>query len=950
MRRKIFLGMSVLSMALFVGAAFVVASNDGTPSFTPIQADNSYTLAATRGVDVTDGVGAIKTALGADVQFSFSKYTKQDAYFGDLGNGGYIRNDDIIHTIRSIDVSITGEVKIYHGHYDGYKVVYNESDVATFSTGSHTLDLSASLPTYFKIEASGDGTTSISSFSVTYSCAVQSIAKKYTIRVNKPTVGGSDQIKYGNKLWINTDAVSDSWQNYEMIADGDTYYYTFENVKLGEYRSAENRYGFNLVLSGSSASGPDWNYEYDYGTYFFSVFEGQDELFVDEDFNFTSQPIPASSPYTLKLNVEMRGGNEATNFGELKFVYRQSESGEFNWDTKIGTSKADNYTINVAGLDKTKTLQFKLYLWHNSTDGESFITPSGSDVFVYDPSVSDSHVLTVAFDYPTTGNAVGYLMEGEDDDPATTMSYANQTVNIHHDSVRINPVFNGNSQPFSWEYSGNNIRIDDDGTIIGLKADTTTTVNLTSVKGLTCSFNVTVPASTYEATWTRDLSYNGGSQSTSVAEGWFNQTDVSAVDGFDDDFFNGADVSSVKALYDNGSKFFNTDGVEQSLFWILKESGFNWVRTKIWVDPETNSGKTYGGGESTLENALWVAKEAKAAGLKVLLDFHYSDYWTHPGQQILPKAWASVSTSDQLAGYIADYTKDTLGTFNAAGCLPEMVQLGNEISSGSFLQTPGADSDTFGTVKEYYEGNVLIKDKSDLGKPNYLMGMHKASAAISGTRETAEGIANQNKYLNAAAEAVNDNYPSVKKVIHWAKGGDRIASASRINSFFTSITADYDYAGISLYPYYCFDSMDEASSILASLNPGKPWFVAETSYPFSGYSFVYENDTDVAEAAVNSWTIEADASKELAKKSLTLIHNDYPFNASGQARMIHDLTDTVIKKGGKGIFYWEPAWVPNQNVGWAGEGSAVSWANQGFFSYDGKAIPNIGVFNRMKGK
>lgn len=951
MRGKVILGMSAISLAL-VGAVFATAVNDRGAAYSPIKAtEPTYTLAATNGVNVTDGAGVIRTALGANINFSFSKYTKQNEYFGDLAKGGYIRNSDIIHAIRYIEIDLEGEVKIYHGYSDGYSVKFNESDVATYTTGSYTLDLSDSLPNYFKIESTNENTTHINSFAVTYGCDhIPSAAPKFTIRVNKPTIGGDEEIRFGNKLWINTDAASDDWRDYEMIEDGDTYYYTFENVNFGEYRSAGNHYGFSLVLSSSSGESPDWNYKFDYDlgdSYFFSVFEGQDELFVEDTFNFPSQPIPAANPYTLKMNLEVRGSFGEGTLGDIKFVYRQSESEEFNWDTVFGTSPSPTYSASISGLDCTKTLQFKIYIWHKEPDSNSYVTPENAEYFTYVPTMDSNQTLTVTFSFPLSGDTTGILTEGEDDNPSNIMSYADQTVDIHRNSVKINPVFDGNSQPFSWEYSGENIRIDEEGNIIGLKAGTTTAVTLTSLKGLVCSFNVTVPESNYDPTWTRDWSWNDeslGKDKTSVLEGWFDTPTESAVAGFDNNFMNGADISSVKALYDNGTKFFNTDGVEQSLFYILKDHGFNWVRTKIWVDPQTINGKSYGGGESTLDNALWVAKEAKAAGMKVLLDFHYSDYWTHPGQQILPKAWADVSDSTQLAAYVSSYTEDTLETFNENGCLPEMVQLGNEISSGSFLQRPGADSDAFGTGDH-------------LGEPSYLTGRKNLSASISGTTMTAEGIENQNKYLNAAVNAVKNNFPSIETVIHWAKGGDRIATADRINNFFNGITADYDYAAISFYPYYCFDSMSMASSVLTAVNTnmnaqGKKWFVAETSYPFSGYSYVYEDEMRVASAAVNSWTIENDEEiEDINKKELTLIHTDerYGFNAAGQAHMIHDLTATVINAGGKGLFYWEPAWVPNKYVGWAGEGSACSWSNQGFFSYNGKAIENIKVFDQMRG-
>ena len=385
---------------------------------------------------------------------------------------------------------------------------------------------------------------------------------------------------------------------------------------------------------------------------------------------------------------------------------------------------------------------------------------------------------------------------------------------------------------------------------------------------------------------------------------------------------NGMDISSAKALYDNGSIFYNEDGVEQSLYYILKDAGFNWLRFKLFVNPYTNSGKSYGCGESDLNNTLWMVKEAKTAGFKVLLDFHYSDYWCHPGQQVLPKAWANATSATDLANKIRNYTYSTLMSFAANGCLPEMVQVGNEISSGNFLKLPGADSDTFNSY----------------GEPQYITGA-KTSFAYAGTA----GSNYMNQYLNAAIEGVKNVNSNIKTVVHWAKGSN--ISADIIKNFFNGITAPYDYAGISFYPYHCFANINDAKSILNNLTTGnkaltKPWFVAETSYPYSGTSYVYENNYNVTNYTISDWTTSSGA-------TYIDIKQQYSFNTSGQANLIHDLTEAVVNANGKGMFYWEGAWVPNTAVEWAGPGSGNSWCNQGFFSPNGKAISNIDLFKQL---
>ena len=238
-----------------------------------------------------------------------------------------------------------------------------------------------------------------------------------------------------------------------------------------------------------------------------------------------------------------------------------------------------------------------------------------------------------------------------------------------------------------------------------------------------------------------------------------------------------------------------------------------------------------------------------------------------------------------------------------------MVQLGNEISSGIYLKQYTGATETFNS--EY--------------KPSYLT---SASSYSYGTTTWSS----YTNYIKAASEGVDAVDSSIKKVLHWAAGGSG-TSASIINSFFSSMpTAYYDYAAISFYPYYCFDSINAAQTILNGLSITKPWFIAETSYPFTiGYP---------SKVSTN-FTISND------NKGDTNIYTSYAFSPAGQASLIHDLTSAVVNAGGKGIFYWEGAWIPNSNVGWAGSGSKNTWGNQGFFSFDGKAIANLDLFKQM---
>ncbi|MEO8795611.1 MAG: glycosyl hydrolase 53 family protein, partial [Daejeonella sp.] len=142
----------------------------------------------------------------------------------------------------------------------------------------------------------------------------------------------------------------------------------------------------------------------------------------------------------------------------------------------------------------------------------------------------------------------------------------------------------------------------------------------------------------------------------------------------------GADISFLPELESRGMKF-SDKGKEKDAIEILKDHGFNYVRLRIFNDPANEKGYSPGKGFCDLEHTKQMAKRVKAAGMKLLLDFHYSDYWADPGHELKPKAWEGLNFQ-QMKKALYDYTKDVMNELKQQGTLPDMVQVGNEINHG----------------------------------------------------------------------------------------------------------------------------------------------------------------------------------------------------------------------------------------------------------------------------
>ncbi len=168
----------------------------------------------------------------------------------------------------------------------------------------------------------------------------------------------------------------------------------------------------------------------------------------------------------------------------------------------------------------------------------------------------------------------------------------------------------------------------------------------------------------------------------------------------------GADISFQPELESNGMKF-SDKGVTKDAIEILKDHGFNYVRLRIFNDPATDSGYSPKKGFCDLQHTLQMAKRVKTAGMKLLLDFHYSDYWADPGHQNKPSAWRNLSFT-ALKQALYDYTKKVMEALNAQGTVPDMVQIGNEINHG-IVWPEGSVSNIDQTAQLICAGTAAVK-------------------------------------------------------------------------------------------------------------------------------------------------------------------------------------------------------------------------------------------------
>jgi arabinogalactan endo-1,4-beta-galactosidase len=333
----------------------------------------------------------------------------------------------------------------------------------------------------------------------------------------------------------------------------------------------------------------------------------------------------------------------------------------------------------------------------------------------------------------------------------------------------------------------------------------------------------------------------------------------------------GADVSLLQEIENRGGAFRDAGG-RRDLLEILGDRGFNCVRLRLWHDPL--------GGYCGLDSTLAVAVRARSMGLGLLLDIHYSDTWADPGRQSKPRAWEGIAF-EALEDSVCQYTGRVVGRFKSRGALPEMIQLGNEITCG-LLWDDGriCGVDTAGQWRKL--GRIL-------------------KAGVRGV------------------EAALDEGDSVRIMIHTDRGGDAQGSVA----FYDRLLAEgvrLDVIGLSYYPWW-HGSLDQLRHTLDTLagRYRRDIVVVETAYP---------------------WTLGWGDGTHNVVGLAGQLHPGYPATVAGQRAFLADLLDEVgsVRDGrGKGVFYWAPEYISVPGLG-------SVWENLTLFDFDGDLLPSASAF------
>ena len=398
-------------------------------------------------------------------------------------------------------------------------------------------------------------------------------------------------------------------------------------------------------------------------------------------------------------------------------------------------------------------------------------------------------------------------------------------------------------------------------------------------------------------------------QQTSDAETsqkpWDETKMVEPLENLSEDFIWGMDASSVLAEENSGVKYYNFQGEEQDVFLTLSQAGTNYIRLRVWNDPYDENGNGYGGGNNDVSTAMALGKRATKYGMKVCIDFHYSDFWADPKRQHAPKDWESMTTEEKGEALYA-FTVAGLTELLDSGVDVGMVQIGNEINFGMSDETEPEK-----VAMLLRSGSKAVREISDKYEKDIQIVVHYTDL---------------------------QNYENLDYLV------------SNLNTY----AVDYDILGLSYYPFW-HGGLEDMHYAVKTLKEkyDKKIMIVETSYCYTfkegdGFANSIKGTDDIAEGYPATVQGQANMIRDIIDGAneagaMGVFYWEGTWIPVGEAS---NDNSSIWEEFGSG---WASSYASEYDPEDAGlYYGGCSWENQALFDFNGYPLASLNIYNLLR--